>query len=144
MSSFLDQSAGYLVNMAAQLLKRELSRLLRSRKINVTAQQWAVLNRLNENEGLTQSEISVLTFKDNANITHIVDKLEEKKYIERSIDPNDRRTWRVNITSEGKVVRDRIEILAKEVLQKATKGVTKEELGIFNSVAERILKNLGK
>ena len=144
MESFLDNSAGYLINMTALLLKRELNSAIKSKKIDLTTEQWAILNRLNENSALTQKEVAKITFKDNANITRIVDKLEKKGLIERLADPNDRRAWKISITKEGKNIRNQIEPLAIEVLKKATNGLTNKQVDDFNRTSNVILKNLMK
>lgn len=144
MNSFLDQSAGYLINMTALLLKRELTGSLNKNKINVTPEQWAILNRLSENSGLSQKEVAKRTFKDNANITRILDKLEKKGMVKRQMDASDRRVWKIHITDEGKSVRDQIEPLAKEILKKATKGIDAKDVDVFNATAKKMLQNLGQ
>ena len=142
MKSFLDQSPGYLINMTALLLKRELSALINKNKINVTTEQWAILNRLKENSELSQKELAKLTFKDNANITRILDKLEKKGFVVRQSDINDRRAWNVSITTKGQKVRDQIELLAKQALSKALKDINVAEVREFNNIASKIMKNL--
>jgi len=144
MTSFLDQSAGYLINMTALLLKREMNGALNNNKINVTPEQWAILNRLSENSGLSQKEVAKRTFKDNANITRILDKLEKKGLIKRLMDKNDRRVWKIHITEEGKKVRDKVEPLAEEILKKATEGIDPKDVQTFNSAAKKMLENLGQ
>ncbi|SNZ01163.1 MarR family winged helix-turn-helix transcriptional regulator [Flagellimonas pacifica] len=144
MKSFLDQSAGYLINMTALLLKREMTGALSANEINVTPEQWAILNRLSETSGLSQKEVARRTFKDNANITRILDKLEKKGYVKRQMDAKDRRVWKIYITKEGKYVRNQIEPLAKEILKKATKGIDTKDVEVFNATAEKMLQNLGQ
>lgn len=142
MESFLDQSAGYLINMTALLLKRELNSAIKNNDIDVTPEQWAILNRLNENDGLTQKEVAKLTFKDNANITRIVDKLESKGLAVRSADTNDRRSWKISITKEGVEVRNAIEPLAITILQKTMNGVSEKDVHIFNNTLKKMMVNL--
>ncbi|WP_299106005.1 MarR family transcriptional regulator [uncultured Tenacibaculum sp.] len=144
MESFLDRSAGYLINMTALLLKREFTAIIKNNNIDVTPEQWAILNRLNEKSGLTQKEVAKLTFKDNANITRIVDKLEKKGLAIRQADSNDRRSWKISITKKGKEVRDLVEPLAIEILKKATKGLSDKDIVIFNTTTKKILENLSK
>lgn len=142
MESFLDKSAGYLINMTALLLKRELNTAIKNKGIDVTPEQWAILNRLNENDGLTQKEVARLTFKDNANITRIVDKLESKGLALRSSDISDRRSWKISITPKGTEVRDAIEPLAIVILQKTMKGVSEKDVTIFNETLKKMMVNL--
>ncbi|MEQ6124036.1 MarR family transcriptional regulator [Pseudotenacibaculum sp. MALMAid0570] len=144
MESFLDQSAGYLINMSALLLKRELNTAIKNNKIDITPEQWAILNRLKENSGLTQKEVAKLTFKDNANITRIVDKLEAKGLAVRKADSDDRRAWKISITKKGIEIRDLVEPLAIEVLKKATNGLSDNDVQEFNNTSKKILENLSK
>lgn len=142
MSSFLDQSAGYLINMTALLLKRELSSVIKNHNIDVTPDQWAILNRLNENSGLTQKEVARLTFKDNANITRMVDKLEKKGLVIRQSDPNDRRSWHLSITKKGIEIRDLVEPLAVDILNRISEGISKVEMESYNNISKKIINNL--
>ncbi|PWH82325.1 MarR family transcriptional regulator [Algibacter marinivivus] len=142
MSSFLDQSAGYLINMTALLLKREFSSAIKSHNIDVTPEQWAILNRLNENSDLTQKEVAKLTFKDNANITRMVDKLEKKGLVIRHSDPNDRRSWNLSITKKGIEIRDLVEPLAVDILNKISKNISKKEMDSYNKISNKIINNL--
>ena len=144
MESFLDRSAGYLINMTALLLKREFNAIIKNNNIDVTPEQWAILNRLNEKSGLTQKEVAKLTFKDNANITRIVDKLEKKGLAIRKADTTDRRSWKIFITKKGEEVRDLVEPLAIEILKKATKGLSDKDIVVFNATTKKILENLAK
>ena len=142
MESFLDQSAGYLINMTALLLKREFSSAIKNKKIDVTPEQWAILNRLNERSGLTQKEVAKLTFKDNANITRMVDKLEKKGLVIRQSDSNDRRSWNLSITKKGIEIRDLVEPIAVDILNKISRGVTEKEMDSYNKISKKIIGNL--
>ena len=117
-NSFLDESIGYHVNMAGMLLKRELAGVFKAQGFDVTPEQWAVLSRLAEKDGLSQNDIALITFKDNANITRIVDKLQKKGLLERRAHPSDRRTWLLYITLPGKEIIERLQPLAIKVLEK--------------------------
>lgn len=142
MKSFLDQSLGYLNHVVGLLLKREILEAIKKNKINITPEQWAILNRLNEHQGLTQNELAKISFKDTANITRMIDKLEDKGFVERRANPSDRRIWKIYITDQGRKGRDLIEPLAKEVLRKATKNIDPKEVELYNKVAKRIMANL--
>ena len=142
MESFLDNSAGYLINMTALLLKREFSSSIKNNKIDVTPEQWAILNRLNENSNLTQKEVAKLTFKDNANITRMVDKLEKKRLVIRQSDSNDRRRWNLSITKKGIEIRDLVEPLAVDILNKISKGIRQKELDSYNKISKKRINNL--
>lgn len=141
-NSFLDESIGYHINMAGMLLKRELAGVFKAEGFDVTPEQWAVLSRLAEKDGLNQNDLALITFKDNANITRIVDKLQSKGLLERRAHPSDRRTWLLYITLAGKEIIERLQPLAIRVLEKATRQISKEEARKLNLQMKQVINNL--
>lgn len=142
MNSFLDESTGYLTHVAGLLLKRELLDAIKKSNIDITPEQWAVLNRLSENQGQSQRKLAAASFKDTANITRIIDKLETKGLVQRKGDPGDRRARKIYITSKGQQVRDMIEPLAIDVLVKAGNKIDQSDIEVYNKVAKKIIANL--
>ena len=64
-----EEAVGYVVNRAALRLKAALQKAFRESGYDVTAEQWAVLNCLWTNEGMTQTEIADRVAKDKTNLT---------------------------------------------------------------------------
>ena len=124
------------------LLKRELAGVFKAKGFDVTPEQWAVLSRLAEKDGLSQNDIARVTFKDNANITRIVDKLQRKGLLERKAHPSDRRTWLLYITQGGKGVIKQLQPLALKVLERATGQIPEEEVRKLNIQMQKIIHNL--
>ena len=124
------------------LLKRELAGVFKASGFDVTPEQWAVLSRLAEKDGLSQNNIAHITFKDNANITRIVDKLQRKGLLERKAHPSDRRTWLLYITPAGKGVIKQLQPLALKVLERATGQIPEEEVRKLNNQMQKIIYNL--
>ncbi|MBL8116621.1 MAG: MarR family transcriptional regulator, partial [Anaerolineae bacterium] len=72
MSFSLDSSLGFLTNRLANLLKADLERGFAARGLNITAEQWLILGRLYEEDGLVQNELAKRTSKDKTNIARIL------------------------------------------------------------------------
>jgi DNA-binding MarR family transcriptional regulator len=141
MRSFtLDRSLGFLVNRVALSMKDALDRELRP--YNVTPEQWAVLNRLWEEEGRSQKELAERTFKDEPNTARIVAKLERKDLVFRRPDPTDRRAVQVFLTERGRNLRPQLVPLAESVNQRARHGLTDEELATLVKLLDRVYTNL--
>jgi DNA-binding MarR family transcriptional regulator len=138
----LDDSYGYLVNLAAQRLKYELHQAFQAKGYDVTPEQWAVLNRLWEQDGLSQVELAERTFKDKPGTTRILNLLEKKGIVVRHSDDSDRRVLRVFLTQTGKDLKDKLILCAQEVLAKGGKDLTSQELAQFNRTLNQILSNL--
>ena len=134
----LDDSVGYLINIVAGKLKNELNRRITS--FDITPEQWAVLNRLWENDGITQKDLAERTFKDQPNIGRILDKLEKKGLIRRCADTEDLRVLIVSLTQEGQKLKKELIPLAAEVLDLVQKDISEEERKVLVTVLKRILR----
>jgi len=139
----LDDSYGYLINLAAQRLKYELHQTFQAKGYDVTPEQWAVLNRLWEQDGLSQVDLAERTFKDKPGTTRILNLLEKKGIVVRRPDESDRRVLRVFLTRIGKDLKEKLIPCAQEVLAKSGKNLSKEELVQFKLTLNQILRNLG-
>ena len=143
MSNFrLDDSYGYLINLAAQRLRYELHQTFQAKGYDVTPEQWAVLNRLWEEDGLSQVELAERTFKDKPSTTRILNLLEKKRIVMRRPDETDGRILRVFLTKIGKDLKEKLIPCAEEVLVKSGKNLTKEELTQFKVTLRHMLDNL--
>ncbi len=138
----LNDSYGYLINLAAQRLKHELHLAFQARGYDITPEQWAVLNRLWEEDGLSQVELAERTFKDKPGTTRILTLLETKGAVVRRPDESDGRVQRVFLTKTGKDLKDKLIPCAQEVLTKSGRNLTKEDITKFKHTLNQILSNL--
>ncbi len=138
----LDDSFGYLVNMAARRLKYELHLAFKASGYDITPEQWTVLNRLWEQDGLSQVELAERTFKDKPIITRILTILERKGVISRRFDDDDRRVTRVFLTRKGQDLKDKLIPCAKSVLEKGSRNLTAQDIAHLKHTLNQILSNL--
>jgi MarR family transcriptional regulator, organic hydroperoxide resistance regulator len=138
----LSDSYGYLINLAAQRLKYELHQAFQARGYDITPEQWAVLNRLWEEDGLSQVELAERTFKDKPGTTRILTLLERKGVVVRRADESDGRVQRVFLTQIGKDLKEKLIPCAQEVLMKSGRNLSKEDVAKFKVTLHQILSNL--
>ena len=138
----LNDSYGYLINLAAQRLKYELHQAFQARGYDITPEQWAVLNRLWEEDGLSQVELAERTFKDKPGTTRILILLERKGVVVRRADESDGRVQRVFLTQMGKDLKEKLIPCAQEVLMKSGRNLSKEDVAKFKITLNQILSNL--
>ena len=135
--------------MTAQPVKREfaftimdVARLMktyadqRARQFGVSRAQWAVLIRIERNEGLKQSELADMLDLQPITLTRLLDRLADHGLIERRADPNDRRANRLYLRPAAKPVLDRLAILGADLMETVLDGLTSASI-------ERMLKELG-
>jgi len=74
----LDNSLDFMLVRVVNKLRCQIGRQLKH--MDLTSEQWAVLARLREEDGLTQNELAKRILKDQANTTRILDKVEKKDW----------------------------------------------------------------
>lgn len=141
MNFILDESVGFIISRTARKVKNYLTQLFKP--FDITTEQWGILNRLWERDGVSQKELSEKSFKDQPNITRILDKLEEKGYIRREPNPGDRRAFLIYLTGEGRNLKEVLVPTAQKALDTALEGFSEEEVAQLKKMLNRIYLNLG-
>ena len=109
--------------------------------VKITSDQWVVLKRISEEEGINQKEVANSTFKDPASITRIIDGLEKKGWVERKTGNTDRRSFELFLTKEGKKLVKKVLPLAVDMRAQGLKGITQNELQALKVILNKITKN---
>jgi len=138
----IEKSVGFFIYRTALLMKSALQRTLKEEGFNITAEQWAILRVLWEEEGLSQKEIGDRLFKDKPNVTRIVDALERKRLLFRQAVHNDRRKYALYLTKEGKKLQAELLPIAQQMIEKATNSLTKSDLETLQNLLNIIYGNL--
>lgn len=136
----LDESLGFIINRTNQKLVNYFTRRLRP--YGITPEQWGVLNRLWEKDGIPQKDIAELTIKDQTTLTRILDKLERKGLVKRQTSSSDRRVFLIYLTDEGRDFENRLVPIANEVLGNALEGLSEQETEQLKTLLNRILWNV--
>ena len=89
------------VNILNSRIKKCFIDRLQQNGINVTPEQYLVLDILWEKQSLSQQNIADLIQKDKNSVTKIIDSLEKKNLVNRVVDQKDRRINKIELTKEG-------------------------------------------
>ena len=135
----LDDSLGFVLNRAAQRMKRAFE--LRLMAHDVTTAQWSVLARVAEEEGLTQLELAKRSMFDRPTITGIVSRLEARKLIVRKQAKHHARAYAVYLTAAGKALFAQLPPLAQEVNALAERNLSSAERRTLVSLLNRLSDN---
>jgi len=137
--------SGFLLEKTAKLMKLSFSRLLLLHpEIDITVDQWIVVQLLKKHQTLNQQQIAELSFKDAPTVTRILDLLVTKGYVTRIVDAFDRRKFSIELTQSGVDIYEIILPLVNEFRAESYHNVSNEELKILESVLNKIFDNLSK
>ena len=117
-------TVGFLMYEVTRLLRREINR--RVQRLGLTNAQWLTLMRLGLNEGINQAALAELLEVQPISLGRTLDRLVEAGLIERRLNPDDRRAFRLYLTDRAQPVLDDIYNLASEVREQALAGMPAE------------------
>ena len=111
----------FLISDVARLLRNHADQ--RARQFGMTRAQWAVLARLESNEGLKQSELAEQMEMQPITLTRLIDKLCDNGWIERRGDENDRRVNRLYLRKAARPLLGKLAGLRSELTATALDGI---------------------
>lgn len=138
--SDLDRNFGFLLHDVARLMRAEFDR--RSRALQLTRSQWWVLNFVYAYEGATQTELADQCEVERATMGRLLDKLEEKGWVRREADAQDRRIRRVYLTGEVLDLMVNLRGIGAGVRESAMAGIDREEQDRFVDTLLKIKGNM--
>ena len=110
----------FLISDVARMLRTHADQ--RARAFGMTRAQWAVLARLESNEGLKQSELAEMLDLQPITLTRLVDRLCASGLIERRADASDRRVKRLYLTAQARPLMDRLAALGQDMMESVLEG----------------------
>ena len=108
---------------------------------NLTNSQFPILYYIMENKGksLTQRDIEQAFHLKNPTVTGLLNLLEQKGFVQRVVNPNDRRSNHLLLTDAGKKLQPVLRNAIRQVDMHLLEGFTEEEITLLENMLERIL-----
>ena len=138
----LVKQVGVYVNILNCRLKKYLAEVFKKNNVNLTAEQYLVMDTLWNKGTLTQQAISFIIQKDKNSVTQFIDNLEKKGLVTRSVAKEDRRVNNIVVTAEGMALKDSTKQLAIDTMEKAIDGIGEQDLQTFVTVLKKICSNI--
>ncbi|MFT7879874.1 MAG: MarR family transcriptional regulator [Sulfurimonas sp.] len=138
----MDQSLGFVLNRTAIASKNSFNRLIRS--YGISPEQWSVIFRIVEHDGISQKALAESTYRDQGNLTRMLDRLIEKGYVRREADADDRRAIKLFATERSVVMADEIIPLSQAHNETMTHGFSSEEKATLIALLNKVYKNIQK
>jgi DNA-binding MarR family transcriptional regulator len=134
---------GHRLERTAKMMKLYFSRALASdHNIDITVDQYVVLNLLVKKGELNPQEIAIASYKDAPTITRILEILADKNYIIKSVDIEDKRRYNISISESGVDIVNKIEPIVQSFRQKCYDDISEQKLYYFSECLDTIFNNL--
>ena len=138
----MDQSLGFVLNRTAIASKNRFNRIIKS--YGISPEQWSVIFRVVEHNGISQKALAESTYRDQGNLTRMLDKLIEKGYIKRETDADDRRAIKLFATERSVAMAEEINPLSRADNETMTHGFSREEKATLIALLNRVYQNIQK
>ena len=102
--------------------------------LNLTAAEINALANLADRGALNVRELSAETGTRATTLTGILDRLENRGYLTRELDPTDRRSFRLPLTEAGRAVAGRIQAAVAALERDALARLSSTQIAGFHAV----------
>jgi MarR family transcriptional regulator for hemolysin len=133
---------GFLLKDLARMSSKNFERRALAEDLGLTLEQCRVLVYLEENQGITQSGLACLTETDPMTLVRILDRMETFGWIERRLDPSDRRVRRLHLLPAAKPLLKRIWVIADESRGDALAGLDEKQTKTLLQLLGTVQTNL--
>lgn len=130
------------VNILNSRIKKCFFDKLQENGINITPEQYLVMDILWEKPSISQQNIADIIQKDKNSVTKIIDSLEKKNFVKRVMDKNDRRINKIELTDEGFALEKITTEVAINFMNDVVKNIDTKDLDTFVNVMRQIKNNL--
>src|ERR1700754_3422270 len=126
----------------------EVQRLMRAyadkqaARYGITRAQWAVLAKVERNEGLKQTELAEQMEMQPITLTRLIDKLCDNGWIERRGDETDRRVNRLYLRKAARPLLGKLSGLRSEITATALGGISPADAHRLITQLEEIKENV--
>ena len=135
-----DRHFGWLTADVSRLMRTVFDR--RVKALGLTRPQWLALVRLNRRPGASQSELADMMEIEKAPAGKIVDRMEEKGWVERRPDPLDRRINRIHLTDRGERIFAAIQPISLSTVNDALEDLSPADRDRLTALLSRVKSSL--
>lgn len=137
-----ERNVAWLNTDVARMMRTIFDR--RVKALGLTRPQWLAIVRLKRRPGSSQSELADMMEIERAPAGKIVDRLEERAWVERRPDPSDRRINRIFLTELGERVHAVIQPIALATAADALSDLNEREIAQLTQLLSRIKSRLAE
>ena len=130
------------INILNCSLIKYFAKELNKNDINLTPEQYLVMDVLWDAEMLSQQAIADIIQKDKNSVTKFIDSLEKKGLVYRAVNKNDRRINNIIVSEEGMKLKDKTTEVAINMMNNVLKDINEDDLMTFDKVMNQMKDNI--
>ena len=141
----MKSNSGFYIIRIKQVNTRLLNKFLAQKNITAfNGEQGRILHVLWENDGISNRELSKKSGLAMSSLTTMLERMEEKKLLERRVDENDKRKILIFLTDYAKSLKSEYDEISDKMTEISFEGISDEERLAFEATLEKVLYNFEK
>ena len=137
----LNKPLGYMLGRSYRFFRNQMVGELKKNDIDLTFDQFHILNMLNSNCDAIQQDLATYMQRDKSVIVRQIDGLIEKELVIRIANMEDKRKRNLVLTQAGNDILKLMKQISITLTQKLLTDVTDNEFEIFRNVLNKIQEN---
>ena len=130
-NKFCCQTLSCKMGFAVKAVLRLISSRFTEEEVDLTIEQYFILNILDHEEGLILQDLADILDRDKSAVLRHLNCLEEKHFVARTTDPDDKRRKVLLVTKSGLEVLNKARTLAQKVNEELVSDLPEEKLEYF-------------
>ena len=135
---------GAYIDRTIRIIKLNYTKAFREIGVDITTEQWVLIDNLYKMNGLSQTDLANGSFKNAPTVSRIVDLLCKKGLTERQRFENDRRRYKVFLTEEGKAIYEKALPVVKGLRTQGWNKLSDEDYTSFLRIMNQIFNNFSE
>jgi len=115
---------------------------MKSHGINLSKEQFIVLKHLDEKDGRIQNDLAFITNRSKTALTRLIQTMEKKGLVSRSVSEKDMRINHVYLTPLGQQTWEKSYPFFLEIIEELQKGLSQEDIINAQKVMKQIQSNI--
>lgn len=138
----LSESVGYLLKRSTLMMSGAIDQELAP--YDLTHPQFSILMMLKERNCTTAADLARETCNDTGAVTRMLDRLEAKDIVRRVRSVEDRRIVNIELTDLGKLVIDKMPVVAINVMNRYLREFSATEITQLKTLLRKLMQSNGE
>jgi len=132
---------GAIMDRTLKLIKLNYLQTFRELGLDITTEQWVILDRLAEGDGISQTDLANDSFKNAPTVSRIIELLVKKGFIEKKRSSDDRRQFLIFLSEQGRLCHAKATPAVKELRRRGWTGLDESDYKEFYRIMNQIGDN---
>lgn len=135
---------GTYIERNFKTIKQTFLQAFKDAEIDITTEQWVILDLLVQKDGVSQTDLATASLKDAPTTSRIIDLMCKKDFAERRNVENDRRKYHIYLTPKGRATYEQLLPIVLNLREIGWEGLDDKDYLDFLRIMNKVHNNFSK